>query len=56
VNTTGNVHCPNLNSVLNTLSGRTPSRADVRSVGRAPVLKLHTCTLQFSLNFRFHKA
>jgi hypothetical protein len=30
--------------------------ANVRSVGKALVLKPNTCTLQFSLNFRFLKA
>jgi hypothetical protein len=31
------------------------SRPDVRSVGRAPVLKFHTCMLRFSYISRFRK-
>jgi hypothetical protein len=33
-----------------------PSRVDVRSVGRAPVLKFHMCMLRVGYISRFHKA
>jgi hypothetical protein len=57
VNVTGNVHCPNLKIVCLKHTERTYAlEGDVRSVGKAPVLKLYTCTLQLSLNFRIHKA
>jgi hypothetical protein len=33
-----------------------PSRADVRSIDRAPVLKFHMCMLKLGYISRFHKA
>jgi hypothetical protein len=51
------MHCSNLKIVcLNTLSGRMPSRLDVRLVGRALVSKFHTCMLRLSQISRFCKA